>query len=166
MIDRDVHTAVVNWLASRTGIPFIKDHQMGDPPPQPYGMVNLTGQLETRAHPSQVKYASVDADTASVQTIAENEWRFSVHVYGNQPSDYLRPIRMAKHASILDEPMMPGLLVFDVSQMRIVPDFINERWEPRAQMDLVIRGTLRDTLVGDDVYVVETHTPADIEMID
>lgn len=166
MIDRDVHTAVVNWLASRTGIPFIKNHQEGDPLPQPYGLANLTGQDEIRDHASRVIHGSVDDDTGFVQTIAENEWRFSLHVYGNDPSNFFRPVRMAVHASILDEPLMPGLLVHEVSQIRIVPEWINEGWEPRAQMDLIIRGTLRDTYSGTDIYVVEEHTPAEITRID
>ena len=95
----------------------------------------------------------------------ETEWRFSVHAYGAHrinpktdavvsprpltPTDILRPIRAAAQLVQKNEPLMPGLIVHEVSAIRNVPEFVNARWEPRAQMDLFIRGIVADGFVID-----------------
>ncbi|QIG68885.1 hypothetical protein EVB71_033 [Rhizobium phage RHph_Y55] len=154
MKDRDVHSAVVDWLAVKTGIVFIKDHGEGPRPELPYGMVNLLGVIEIRAHVSDILYEDVAVDEARASTVTENEWRFSCHVYGPEGISYLRPVRQAKHLSQQDEPLAPGLNVHEVSQIRNLPEFINNRWEPRAQMDLMIRGRLIEQ-VGNETFVIE-----------
>ncbi|QIG73253.1 hypothetical protein EVC02_032 [Rhizobium phage RHph_N17] len=153
MKDRDVHTAVVDWLAAKTGIVFIKDHGEGPRPAMPYGMVNLLGVTEIRAHVSDILYEDVAVDEVRASTVIENEWHFSCHVYGAEGVSYLRPVRQAKHLSQQDEPM-PGLNVHEVSQIRSLPDFINNRWEPRTQMDLMVRARLVEQ-VGNETFVIE-----------
>lgn len=154
MKDRDVHSAVVDWLAAKTGIVFIKDHGEGPRPALPYGMVNLMGVIELRAHASDILYEDVEVDESRASTVIENEWRFSCHVFGPEGMSYLRPVRQAKHLSQQDEPLAPGLNVHEVSQIRNLPEFINNRWEHRAQMDLMIRGRLTEQ-VGNETFVIE-----------
>ncbi len=46
---------------------------------------------------------------------------------------------------------MPGLIIHDVSPIRDVPDFNNAAWEPRAQMDLYLRGLTKDGVLVDTI---------------
>lgn len=143
MTDDEVHSAVVRWLASITGETVIKAHQEGPRPPLPYVMVNMTGTAEVREHAQVVDY---EEDTAGVLAapVIETEWRFSVHAYGPKPTGFLRPVRSAAQLAQKVEPLMPSLVVHEISQVRNVPDWVNERWEPRAQMDMFVRGLTRD----------------------
>lgn len=154
--DREIHTQVVRWLAARTGQRFIKGEQSGDLPELPYGMVNLTGTAEVRQHPQGFEY-SEDAPSERIlaKPIIEVEWRFSVHAYGDHPTDVLRPIRSAFHLAQANEPLMPGLIIHEISQIRDLPEYVNHAWEPRAQMDVMLRGLTRDGILIDTIETVE-----------
>lgn len=167
MTDRDVHSALVRWLAAITGLGVIKDHQGEDRPAQPYIMVNMLGSAPLRDRPAMTEYQhgdTGDMGTADVYPpvtatpVIEVEWRFSVHAYGEHPTDILRPIRSAMHLAQKQEPLLPSLVIHDISQIRNVPDWINEKWEPRGQMDLFLRGFTRD---GFEIDVIE-EAPFDI----
>lgn len=158
MTDDEVHSALVRWLAALLGVTAIKAHQGGKAPALPYVMVNMTGTAPVRVHEQRVAYE--DADTGDMDTgdiyppvtarpAVEAEWRFSVHAYGARPTDLLRPVVSASKLSQVMEPMLPGLVIHEISQIRNVPDWINERWQPRAQMDIYLRGVTRDGHVID-----------------
>lgn len=188
MTDDDVHSAVVQWVRAKTGIITIKDHPGVDGPNRPYIMVNLTGTVEVRDHEQAIEYE--EADTGDIDTgdtypdvtarpVIETEWRFSVHAYGLEPidpatkqarsprptvpTDILRPIVAASKLTQAMEPMFPQLVVHEVSQIRSVPDWINNAWQPRGQMDLFIRGLTRDGIVVEVIeegsIVVEKTNP-------
>lgn len=148
MTDDDVHSALVRWLKGITGLTTIKAHQGGPSPSLPYVMVNLTGTAEVREHSQEIEY---DEDTAGVTAapVIETEWQFSVHAYGPNPTSILRPIRSAAHLAQINEPLMPSLVIHECSQVRNVPDWINEQWEPRGQMDVFLRGLTRDGFLID-----------------
>ena len=155
MTDDDVNSAVVRWLAALLGVQVIKDHQGGKRPPPPYVMVNMTGTVELREHARTTTYADGAPGPGGAPApvtaapIIEVEWRFSVHAYGPQPTGTLRPVRSALQLAQKIEPLLPSLIAHDVSQVRNVPDWVNEKWEPRAQMDLFVRGLTRDGFVID-----------------
>lgn len=168
MTNEAVHSAVVRWLASLTAKTVIKSHPGGKAPSLPYVMVNMTGFFEVREHPQDIEYE--EADTGEMDTgdqfppvtatpIIEAEWRFSVHAYGSSPTDILRPIVSAVKLAQIMEPLMPGLVIHEISQIRSVPDWINEQWQPRAQMDFNVRGLIKD---GHVIDVIE-EAPFDIE---
>lgn len=150
MKDSAVYAAVTAWVARVTGTKTIRSHEGGKHPRPPLVVVNLTGTHEIRAHPQNVEYSG---DVMAVPVL-DVEWRFSLHAYGPNPTDILRPLRSVAHIAQANEPLMPGMTVFDVSQIRRVPDFVNERWEDRAQIDLFVRGLTRDGVVID---VIEQH---------
>lgn len=154
--DREIHSAVVRWVKAHTGLPtVIKGEQGGDLPALPYGMVNLTGTAEIRQHPQEIEYEDRGIDVGvDAFPIIEVEWRFSLHAYGDNSTDALRPIRSAYHLAQANEPLMPGLVIHEVSQIRDVPDYVNEAWEQRAQMDFIVRGLTRDGVLID---TIETH---------
>lgn len=157
MTNDEVWSAVVRWLRARTGVTTIKAHESGQAPALPYVMVNLLGIFEVRQHEMDVEYSG---DTEITETpVIEAEWRFSVHAYGGSPTDILRPIVSAVKLAQIMEPLMPGLVIHEISQIRSVPDWINEQWQPRAQMDLNVRGLIKD---GHVIDVIE-EAPLDIE---
>lgn len=153
MTNDEVHSAVVRWIKQITGKTTIQDHQSGKAPALPYCMVNFTGMVEVREHPSEVEYEGETEITA--RPIIEMEWRFSVHSYGPQPTDTLRPVVSAAKLAQVMEPMFPALVIHEISQIRNVPDWINNEWQPRAQMDIVLRGVTRD---GHVIDVIEEYS--------
>ena len=153
MTNDQVFSEIVRWLATVTGQKVVRAYQSVKAPALPYIMVNFTGELELREHPQEIEYVGDDEVTAT--PVIETEWRFSVHAYGASPTDLLRPIVSAHKLAQVTEPLMPGLIVYDLSQIRHVPDFINNAWEPRAQMDIFIRGLVKD---GHVIDVIEETT--------
>ncbi len=158
MTNNDAHGALVKWLTGLLGVTVIKAYQGGKQPALPYVMVNYTGSAEVRRHAQKIEYE--DADTGDMETddvyppvtarpVIEMEWRFSVHAYGENPTDILRPIVSAMKLAQVLEPLMPDLTIHEISQVRHVPDWINERWQERAQMDVIARGVIRDGHVID-----------------
>lgn len=161
MTDDGVHSALVRWLASLTGTTTIKAYQSGPAPTEPYIAVNLTGTVAIREWAALIQYEEDEPDTSeeygevTAFPLIETEWRFSVHAYGPSPTDILRPVRSAYQLLQRHEPMLPNLIIHEISQIRNVPDWLQERWVPRAQMDIVLRGVTRDGLVID---VIEKGT--------
>lgn len=158
MKDSEVWAALVRWITLRSGITVIQSEQSGPRPALPYIVVNYLGSDETRDHPQDIQYLdeflSGEPIVRAIPEI-ETEWRFSVHAYGASPTDILRPLRAGIHFSQINEPLMPSLIVHEVSMVRNLPEYVNETWEPRAQMDVNVRGLTRD---GFQVDVIEEHT--------
>ncbi|NTS31267.1 hypothetical protein HQ945_08365 [Phyllobacterium sp. BT25] len=157
MTDAQVTVALVHWIASITGKTVIQSYQGGDDPALPYIMVNPTGVAEVRKWAQEDVYTDTGVPNGEGKTkilatpVIEVEFRFSVHSYGPSPTDVLRPIRTAFHLTQMNEPLMPGLIPHEISQIRDVPDWINNRWEPRAQMDVFLRGLVKDGFVIDTI---------------
>lgn len=148
MTDDEVHSALNRWLKGVTGLTTIKAHGGGPSPEPPYVMANLTGTAQVRQWAQDIETADVSGDVKA-SIVLETEWRFSVHAYGPNPTGILRPVRSAVQLAQKLEPMFPALVIHDVSQVRNVPDWINEAWEPRGQMDISVRGLTRDGFVVD-----------------
>jgi hypothetical protein len=154
MTNDDVHSAVVRWVRAKTGLAaVIKNHQSGPTPALPYAMVNFTGLYEVQERPIDVEYAGEETITAA--PVMEMEWRFSIHAYGDEPTSVLRPIVSGMKISQPTEPLLPGLTVHEVSHVRNVPDWINNAWQPRAHMDFIVRGIIRD---GHVIDVIEEYS--------
>jgi hypothetical protein len=157
MTDDQVTSALVRWIAAITGKTVIKSHQGGDDPALPYIMVNRTGTAEVRKWSQETFYTELESENSAglkeikAAPVVEVEFRFSVHAYGASPTDALRPIRTAFHLNQMNEPLMPGLIPHEISQIRDVPDWINNHWEPRAQMDVFLRGLVKDGFVIDTI---------------
>lgn len=168
MTDDEVYGAFVRWLATVTGRTVIQAHQSEDAPALPYLMANLLNVREVREHAHDVEY--VEASTGDMSTaddyppvtatpVIESEWHFSTHAYGANPTSLLRRVASAAHITQPMEPMFPTLVIHDVSKIRHVPEFISNAWEPRAQMDIYVRGLTRD---GHEFLIVE-EAPVTVE---
>jgi hypothetical protein len=165
MTDGEIHTALCSWLQSLTGIETIVAYDSGKAPAEPYIAVNLTGTVAVREWAQSIDYDEAEPDTGeefgevTARPLIETEWRFSAHAYGAEPTGILRPVRTAYQLLQRHEPMLPNLIIHEISQIRNVPDWLQERWVPRAQMDIILRGITRDGLVID---VIE-EAPFDFE---
>lgn len=154
MTDDEIIGKVVEWLATVTGRVVIQAHQSGSRPARPYLMVNMTGSDDVRDHEQDVEYIDVASDNMTAAPVLEVEWRFSLHAFGATAAlstDLLRPIRSAVKLSQVMEPLAPTLVVHEISQTRNVPEWVNEAWEPRAQMDMMLRGLTRDSFTVDPI---------------
>lgn len=168
MKDSEVRTVATDWIAGLfPGVKVVEAYPAVEVP-APYIMVNMTTVSEVRQHEQKVDYTDggePDEDTGKVPVtgapVIETEWMFSVHAYGDDPTTMLRPIRAAALLPQLDESLRP-LHVHEVSAIRYVPEYVNEHWEPRAQMDLFLRGQVRDGFVVD---VIEKTSPFEITRV-
>jgi len=158
MTNDQVHTALNQWIRSKTGnTTVIKAHQGGTAPALPYIMTNFLGDNEVREHPIDIEYTETDVENSEGELIVtaapviEMEWHFSIHAFGPNPTDRLRAIKSAIKMLQPQEPLIPGLHVHEISRTRNVPDVINNAWQPRAQMDLFVRGIIRDSVGAVDV---------------
>lgn len=158
MNDSEIHAALVRWFSSRTGVTVIQGEQGGPEPDLPYILVRFTGSAPVREQIQDVEFIELGTinsegfNEVEASPVIETEWRYSIHAHGGEsPSDLLRPIRSAAELAQTLEPLMPGLIIHELSQIRNVPEFINEAWEPRAQMDLFLRGLTRDGFVIDAI---------------
>lgn len=152
MTDDEVWHRVNVWLRAATGGTVIRGWQGGKRPARPYLMSNFTGSIEVRVHEQEVEYAEdVPSERIMARPVIETEWRFSLHAYSETPSDILRPLRSHAALAQANEPLMPGLVIHEISMIRNIPDFQNEDWEPRAQMDLNVRGLVRDGVLIDTI---------------
>jgi hypothetical protein len=155
MTDDQVHSSLVRWIAAKTSKTVIKAHQGGKEPALPHIMVNFTGSVTLHEHPEDIEYSEgadppgPDLPPITAMPVLEKEWRFSVHAYGANPTDVLRPIVSAWKLAQVQEPLMPSLVIHDVSQIRNVPEWINNAWQPRAQMDVILHGLTKDGFVID-----------------
>lgn len=114
----------------------------------------MTGVTEVRTHPQDVQFERQD-EQSQASVIIETEWQFSLHVYGEDPTTVLRKLRASFHMLQANAPLIPDLIVHDFSQVRNVPDYVNEDWEPRAQMDVYLRGLTRDGVLVNTIEEIK-----------
>jgi hypothetical protein len=157
MTDDEVWSAVVRWIALVTSRVTIRSNEGSKAPALPYVMVNFTGMFQVRDHEQLIAYTETgettpqDKPEISAAPVIEAEWRFSVHSYGSEPTAVLRRVVSASKVVQILEPMFPALVIHDVSQVRNVPDWVDNKWEPRAQLDLIVRGLTRDGFIVDTI---------------
>ena len=144
MTDDEVHSALVRWLAALTALRVIKAHESGPAPAGAYIAVNMTTTRQVRQFAQDLDLSEDTAGDVAASPVIEVEWQFSCHAYGPHPTGVFRPVRAAVQIGQAQEPLLPNLVVHECSHVRNVPDWLNERWEPRAQMDIFVRGLTRD----------------------
>lgn len=156
MLEKEVHSAVVRWLRDLLPCPVIKAYQAGKVfPEEPYVWVHHVTTREVRQNAQGEDYEEDSSGEVTASAPIETEWFFSVHCFGEGGMDILRPLRSAVQLPQKCEPLMPYLIPFEVGELRNVPDFENAKWESRAQMDLRVRGVVRDGFVVD---VIEEYS--------
>lgn len=166
MTNDQVHEALIGWLSGILGMTVIKDRQGQKRPSLPYAMVDLSNISEPRERPSDIKSEVLDTLNSEglaeikLTPITELEILFLVFCYGENGDEKLRRLKSAFHLSQVQEPLVPGIVIHEVGNINRLPEFVNERWEARAQCNVVVRVVSNDGFVVD---TIETHTPFDIQ---
>ena len=133
----------------------IFDSQNGDRPTGSYVMLNMieAKRIQMRMdvdYDVNPAFDGTDANDAELMAnpCAEWEWNFSVNAYSVDAINTLSTLKSAAEIDEIESGLLP-LIVFNVSDIRRLPELINERWEERAQMDVALRGYVntRGTLV-------------------
>lgn len=163
MTDDEVHGSFVKWLKEKTGLTVIKAYQSADRPSGKYLMVNLLSVNDLTDHPQFIDYN--EATTLNSEGKNEVEatpmrpvgWGFSVHSYGDNPTDALRSVKSLSALAqyIEGENMLPNIIIHSMGEINHVPDYVNEKWEARAVMTAQLRGAITHSAVVD---TVDEHT--------
>ena len=155
MTDTQVHEALVRWLSQQTDIAVIKAHQSGERPREPYLMVWLETCREVRDHPQSIEYMetselnSEGEQEVTAHPIIEMEWDFSIYSFGENPMQALRRVVSLIPLAQRQEPLFPDLVIHDTGPITYEPEKVQTDWEPRAKINLQIRGLVRDGAVID-----------------
>lgn len=154
--DDELWSRLVRWIRDVSGVTVICAYESADRPELPYIMVNFTGSKTVRDHEQLIEYTTQYAADESViaQTATpfiEREWAYSVHAFGGTPSDLLRPLVSAGRIMQMNEPLYPSVVIHEMSQIRNVPEYINQAYEPRANIDIFLRGITTDGFIVDPI---------------
>lgn len=150
MKDDQVWHEVVAWLTTFLGASVIRGWQGGQMPAYPYVMCNLIAVSEVREHEQRLEITRIQ-EGIEVRPVIETEWAFSLHAYGETPSDTLRPIRAISKINPVNRLGVAGLIIHSLSQIRNLPEFQNEDWKQRAQIDMNVRGLVKDGIVIENI---------------
>ena len=151
---------MIGWLAGLLAITVIKDRQQGHRPDLPYGMLDLANWSPLGENVRDVLYEELETTNSEglkeVQATPdyEIEWVFLFFVYGDGGADLMRRLHSAWRLTQIQEPINPALTVHEVSTANSVPELIKEVWEPRTQVNIVVRGVSSDGFVID---TIDTH---------
>lgn len=152
---------LVAWIAVKTGISVIRYRSGGPELAEPYIAVNFLGDDPVRDWEQGISYVEGNTiplgETFPIVTGTpqiEMEYRFSVHAYGPKCSDILRPIRSAIRITQALEPIEPDLTIHEMGNINVLPEFVNEKWEDRAQCDIFVRGMTGDGFRTDVINVI------------
>lgn len=163
MTNDQVQEALIRWLRQVTGITVIKAHQGVDRPELPYLMIEQGTVDELSQHPEQFHYSENDDSQIEVTPVLELEWLMLLFSFGESGSNALRKIKQAVHLTQVQEPLMPVLNIHETGVINNIPEFVDNRWEPRSQMNIMVRGVTTST-DGFVIDTIEEHTPFDVEV--
>lgn len=167
MTGNEVTEELVVWLSGIMAMAVVKDRQSVKRPPQPYCVVDLANVRDLNQHPRDIAYEELETENTEGKLEVkatpeiEVEWTFLVQVYGEAGFDALRKVANATHLAQMNESLMPRLVVAEVGTINTIPEFVGQRWEPRAQTNIMLRGTSSDGFVVD---TIEEHS-IDIERV-
>lgn len=157
MTDDQVHELVIGWLHDLLGILVIQDRQQVDRPPLPYGMLDLVTTAHVDDHVDDIGYRELDEENSEGLPQIEAtprevvEWTFLFMIYGEQGPVYMRRLKAATRLEQALEPLYPQLTLTEVSVMNSIPELIGEKWEPRAQVNISVRGYSSDGIIIDTI---------------
>lgn len=155
-------TNVILWIKALTGRQVIRAHQDAKRPSESYLMVQKGPRSQRTYHPSEMKFEKVDGDVKQTPLV-EIEWTFLVYAYGEDGSDHLETIEQAMHVRQMQEMLyVDHMVAHDVGVINSIPEYVDNAWEDRFQMNLMVRGVSSKGFIVD---TIETHTPFDIQKV-
>lgn len=163
----EVQDIFIPWIANLTGVTVIAARQGIDRPAAPYIMVDKLTMTELTERPSDVAYRELGSQNSEgnneieATPLIDVEWAFSVFSYGAGSDVYLQRIQRLMHLSQIQEPMIPALNIHETGVLNNIPEFVDQAWEPRFQMNVMLHGVSN---VGVVIDTIETHEPFDIQV--
>lgn len=166
MTDVEVQESLIRWLNTLTGLTVIKSRQGINRPEKPYLMVEQVSVTELSRDAEQDRFSELDTlnseglNEISVTPLFELEWTMFVFAYGEGQSSTLRRVKSAEKLNQHLESLHP-LTIHETGVVNAVPEFVNNKWEDRFQMNVRVRG------VADDEFTIDTieeHTPFTVEV--
>lgn len=161
MTNDEVWSMLVRWIAAKTAGRVIRYRAGGKEPAEPYIAVNYLGNDPVRDWEQHIEYVEAPAplpgDTYPIVTgspLIEVEWRFSAHGYGPNCSDILRPLVSAVRLTETLEPIEPDFSINRVGDIQILPEYVNEKWQERSQIDIFVRGMTADGFAQSVIDVI------------
>jgi hypothetical protein len=154
LTNNEVHEQLIEWLGGLLSIVVIKDRQQADRPTLPYGMVDLSNWRDLSQNVDKFVYVDSGDDVIATPDI-EIEWVFIFFIYGPSGENLMRRLQSAVHLSQLQEPLRPNLTIHEVSAANSIPELMGEKWEPRTQVNITVRGKSSNGFVVD---VIEEHS--------
>ena len=173
MTEDEIHSAFVSWLNGLLDPPVIKAYPEEDTSAA-IVVVNHVQTREVRANAQFDAYSNLETaggEVVIVRPQVETEWHFSVHAYGLSkvdpatnlarspvppvPTQILRPLVAAAQLRQILEPLAPSFHIHEISPIRNVPDWVNNRWQARAQVDIYLRGVVADGFAIDVIEEIE-----------
>lgn len=160
MTDDELWSEIIRWTRDALGntVPVIRAYQDANRPALPYVMINFLGSRSVRDHEQLIEWSSqFDPETddpddpVTATPHIETEWHYSIHAFGDVPTDILRPLKSAAKLMQMNESLYPGVIIHDLSQIRNVPEYVNQAWEPRANVDIFLRGLTKDGFIVDPI---------------
>lgn len=163
--EAEQYNTLRTWLMALTGLPEIILANPNAPRPQgSYGMLNLIRM--TRINwPDAYEY-EVDEEGSTAETIFQTpieHWRctWSFNVYAPNAASIASLVKTAdgSHAALRT---LEPYTIFSTSDIRRLPELIQQTWEDRAQIDIELDAKLKRRF---EIDVVETVT-INAEIID
>ena len=150
---------MIEWLIALLGIEVIKDRQQ-EARPSVYGMLDLANWRNLGQHAADYDYETLATENSEgfpevrVTPDIEVEWVFLFMTYGTGCENYMRRLQSAVLISQVVMDLQPDLVIHEVSGANSIPELIGETWEPRAQVNIAVRGKASDGFIVD---VIEEH---------
>lgn len=168
--EKEVQDKLRAWIIASIGGTVIFDHESGSRPALPYIMVNKIGSRPVRDNEQVMDYSSAydpdeEPDTAgdyppvTATPYIEREWRFSVHSFAAEKYDAATALRRLESAARIGQRLEPlslvtGLTINRFGPINEIPEFVNNRWEPRANCDIFVRGITQDGFAIDVINAI------------
>jgi len=175
MTDDEVQEALVRWLTTFTGVQTIKARQGIKRPDGAYLMVEKGTVEELYDNPNHIDYDELTSENSEgfneikATPIVELEWLMLVFSFGEGQSRALRKVKQAVYLQQIQEALsvdaegqiLPMVLnIHDTGVINSIPEFVDQRWEPRSQLNVMLRGVSSDGFVID---TVDRHSPFNVE---
>lgn len=161
MTEDEVADHLWQWLTDMTGATVIHAHQGKAEPLEPFLVIQLLQSNALYQNRADTDYPSIGAgadEVISEAPVRDWFWRFSLNAYGAGGDEILRKVKAASVILTHSRKIAP-LNIFETTRIASIPELLNEDWRRRVQMDIELRGLVRDAMpidVAEKASVVAT----------
>jgi len=142
MTDDEFYTAIQVWASGVAGIPFIQAYQNGARPSGAYGTFNLIQSAQYGKDTILLEPVEIEGLAYTKQTIIGNRVHtLSMNVYRmTNPIEVCNKLKASLRAFTVTRDVMDKANIgfVSASAVRRLPVEIDNRWEDRAQFDIVL----------------------------